>query len=123
MTHEGRCLEHGRVIDTRYSEKGHRRRRYECTKCGRRFTTREVYMEDYRIISELDKPVWAVVSSRRVEAGDITYPEAAAIAAALEKENVRGVCVTTADSAERFVEERIAADADRFRHKNARAAI
>lgn len=42
------------VIDTRGTQRGYIRRRRECTRCGFRFSTREVLMHEARLPIEID---------------------------------------------------------------------
>lgn len=51
--------------------------------------------------SELDEPVWSVVSFERTEAAHLSYSKAAEKLAELEKQNVPGLCVVTDDAASR----------------------
>jgi hypothetical protein len=51
--------------------------------------------------SELDMPIWSVVSFERCEASGLTYSQAAKKLAELESENVPGLCIITDDAASR----------------------
>lgn len=53
--------------------------------------------------SELEEPVWAVVSFDRVEAGGLTYAEAVRLLAELDRAGVAGLCVITETSASRML--------------------
>jgi hypothetical protein len=51
--------------------------------------------------SELDAPVWSVVSFDCTEAAHLTYPDAIAKMAELDKRRVPGLCIITDDAAAR----------------------
>jgi len=51
--------------------------------------------------SELDAPIWAVVSFERTEASHLNYADAAAKLADLEEQHVAGLCIVTDDAAAR----------------------
>ncbi|HEY2866935.1 MAG TPA: hypothetical protein VGJ02_07580 [Pyrinomonadaceae bacterium] len=51
--------------------------------------------------SELDDPLWSVVSFERTEAANLTYSDAVAKIAELEKQHVPGLCIITDDAAAR----------------------
>lgn len=51
--------------------------------------------------SELDAPIWSVVSFDRTEASHLSYADAAAKLAYLEKQRVAGLCIITDDAADR----------------------
>lgn len=53
-------------------------------------------------LSELTEPIWAVISFDRVESSNIGYDEATALLKELELNGVAGLCVVTADAAERL---------------------
>lgn len=53
-------------------------------------------------VSELDAPIWAVVSFERCEAADITYDEAARKLAELDAAKVNGLCIVTSATAARL---------------------
>lgn len=48
---------------------------------------------------ELDRPHWSVVSFNQVEAGGLTYRQAAKLVAELEASGLAGLCLTTDDAA------------------------
>lgn len=50
-------------------------------------------------MSELEEPLWAVLGERGVESLDITYADATATVERLAAEDVRGLCVITAQAA------------------------
>lgn len=49
--------------------------------------------------SELDKPIWAVVSFERIEASGLTYKQAAEKMIGLDAKNIAGLCIVTAEAA------------------------
>lgn len=51
--------------------------------------------------SELDAPIWSVVSFERTEASHLSYSDAAAKLAELESQHVSGLCIVTDDAAAR----------------------
>jgi hypothetical protein len=51
--------------------------------------------------SELDGPLWSVISFDRCEASGLTYAEAEQNVAALEEQNVPGLCIVTVEAADR----------------------
>lgn len=51
--------------------------------------------------SELEQPIWSVVSFDRCEASGLTYFEAVDRIATLEEEKVPGLCIITDDAAQR----------------------
>lgn len=51
--------------------------------------------------SELDAPIWSVVSFERTEAAHLNYGDAIAKLADLEKQHVAGLCIVTDDAAAR----------------------
>jgi len=53
-------------------------------------------------LSELDEPRWAVVSFARVEAGPMTYAEAAARMTDLNNLRIAGLCIVTAEAASKI---------------------
>jgi len=52
-------------------------------------------------VSELDKPIWTVVSFERAEASGLTYAEAAKKLSELEQQKVSGLCIITDEAAAR----------------------
>jgi hypothetical protein len=51
--------------------------------------------------SELDMPIWSVVSFDRCEASGLTYSEAAQKLAELDSQKVSGLCIITDEAASR----------------------
>ncbi|MFN6962356.1 MAG: hypothetical protein ACK4S4_01185 [Pyrinomonadaceae bacterium] len=51
--------------------------------------------------SELEQPLWAVISFARREAADLTYTEAERILAELDAAGVTGLCIVTSEAASR----------------------
>lgn len=51
--------------------------------------------------SELDMPVWSVVSFDRCEASGLTYAEARQKLADLESQKISGLCIVTDEAASR----------------------
>jgi len=51
--------------------------------------------------SELDAPIWSVISFDRCEAAGLTYAEAVRKINELEAKSVSGLCIVTDDAAER----------------------
>ncbi|HYJ89682.1 MAG TPA: hypothetical protein VEV84_00105 [Pyrinomonadaceae bacterium] len=51
--------------------------------------------------SELDQPIWSVVSFERTEAAGLIYAAAAEKIAELEKQHVSGLCIVTEAAAAR----------------------
>ena len=51
---------------------------------------------------ELDLPQWAVVSFSQIEAGGLTYRQAAALLDELELNNGAGLCIVTDETARRI---------------------
>ena len=52
--------------------------------------------------SELDEPLWSVISFERCEAAGLTYADAVKRLAELEKRHVNGLCIVTDDAATRI---------------------
>ena len=52
--------------------------------------------------SELERPVWSVVSPARREAGGMTYRQASDLLAALEASDIDGLCIVTDEAAARL---------------------
>jgi hypothetical protein len=52
-------------------------------------------------LSELDEPIWSVVSFEKCEASGLTYSEAAAKLVELEARKVSGLCIVTGEAASR----------------------
>jgi len=53
------------------------------------------------IVSELEQPLWSVVSFARKEAGGLTYTEAERKLAELDSAGVTGLCIVTNEAAAR----------------------
>jgi hypothetical protein len=51
--------------------------------------------------SRLDEPVWSVVSFDKLEAGGMTYRQAEELMAALDMQDVPGLCIVTDEAAAR----------------------
>jgi hypothetical protein len=51
--------------------------------------------------SELDEPIWAVVSFERIEASSLTYPQATEKMQELDAKNITGLCIVTVEAAAR----------------------
>jgi hypothetical protein len=51
--------------------------------------------------SELDLPIWSVISFERSEASGLTYSEAVEKEKELERERVAGLCIVTYEAAGR----------------------
>lgn len=54
--------------------------------------------------NELDAPVWSVLSFDKLEAGGLTYSQAADLMAELDRNRVNGLCVVTDAAASRLEE-------------------
>ena len=54
------------------------------------------------VSSELDAPIWSVISFERVEASDIDHRTAANLLAELEAKGVAGLCIVTSQAAARI---------------------
>ena len=52
--------------------------------------------------SELDSPIWAVISFERVEATDLDHSAAVRLMAELDSKKVAGLCMVTNDAAGRI---------------------
>ena len=52
--------------------------------------------------SELDNPIWSVVSFDEIEAGGLTHRQASALIAELEKSGLTGLCIVTDEAASRL---------------------
>ncbi|MBA3805316.1 MAG: hypothetical protein H0X14_06340 [Acidobacteria bacterium] len=50
-------------------------------------------------MSELNDPLWAVISERGCEAVSLSYDEATKLLRRLEGENIHGTCIVTAEAA------------------------
>jgi len=57
--------------------------------------------KEEHIPSELDSPIWSVISFDRSEAVGLTYREATEKVIELENRNVPGLCIVTDDTAVR----------------------
>lgn len=51
--------------------------------------------------SRLDEPAWSVVSFDKLEAGGMTYRQAEELMAALDAQDVPGLCIVTDEAAAR----------------------
>ena len=54
------------------------------------------------IESELDQPIWSVVSFSQRQAGGLTYKQAATLLSELDAYDVAGLCIVTDDAAARL---------------------
>lgn len=52
-------------------------------------------------VSELEEPIWSVISFARVERRDLKYSEAVLILSGLESRRVPGLCIVTNETADR----------------------
>lgn len=52
--------------------------------------------------SELDEPLWSVISFERCEAAGLTYADAVKRLTELEERHVNGLCIVTDDTATRI---------------------
>jgi hypothetical protein len=53
------------------------------------------------VASELDEPIWSVISFDRVERRDLKYSEAVLFLSGLEARRVPGLCIVTNETADR----------------------
>ena len=53
-------------------------------------------------MSELESPIWSVISFERVEATGLDYDSAARLLAELESKKVAGLCIVSNDAAARI---------------------
>jgi hypothetical protein len=58
--------------------------------------------EPVAALSELEEPVWAVISFDRVEAGGLTHAEAVRLMSELDRAGIAGLCIVTEAVAERI---------------------
>lgn len=65
-------------------------------------TEAKVPTPDEALESELDAPIWAVVSFEKCEAAGLSYPQALERIAELERAGVYGLCVVTDEAANRL---------------------
>lgn len=54
--------------------------------------------------SELESPIWSVISFERCEAPQKTYAEAIGIIAELEAKGISGLCIVTDEAASRVTD-------------------
>ena len=52
--------------------------------------------------SELEEPIWAVISFEKIEKMNLTYDEASSKLAELDEQDIPGLCVVTNEAAIRF---------------------
>ena len=52
--------------------------------------------------SELDEPMWSLVSFDQIEAGGLTYRQAAELMSLLDSHGISGLCVITDEAAQRM---------------------
>lgn len=62
----------------------------------------ETVQMDTPTASELDQPIWSVISFERVESSGIDYATAVLFMSELEVRGVPGLCIITADAAARI---------------------
>ena len=63
----------------------------------------QVRSEDKGVVeSELNEPIWSVISFERVEAKSIRYEEAVRLITELELSGVPGLCIVTNEAASRI---------------------
>ena len=62
----------------------------------------ETVQTQAEVASELESPIWSVISFERVEATDLNYASAARLLAELEAKNVAGLCIVSNDAAARI---------------------
>lgn len=98
-----------KVIDTDVCPDGRRWRFRQCLPCGDRYVTWEYAVNSgdvqYKVPerqSDLDQPVWAVISALRVESADLTYAEAQEVMGTLIPEKGAELCIITQEAASRF---------------------
>jgi hypothetical protein len=60
--------------------------------------------KEEKIISELESPIWSVISFERCEAAQKTYTEAVAMIAELEAKGISGLCIVTDEAASRVTD-------------------
>lgn len=53
-------------------------------------------------LSELDRPVWSVISFSAVRGTSLTYQKAAELLAELESKKIAGLCIVTDSAASRL---------------------
>jgi hypothetical protein len=54
------------------------------------------------IESDLDKPVWSVISFHKRQAGGLTYKQASDLLLELDAYDISGLCITTDEAASRL---------------------
>lgn len=54
------------------------------------------------VVSELDQPIWSVISFERVERNDLKYSEAVLTMSGLEARGIPGLCIVTNETAGRI---------------------
>ena len=54
--------------------------------------------------SELESPIWSVISFEQCEASGLTYQQAIAKLAELEAHNISGLCIVTNEAASRVID-------------------
>ena len=52
-----------------------------------------------RPASELDEPIWAIVSFEKAQDMNLTFPEAASKLAELDRQGIPGLCIVTNQAA------------------------
>ena len=65
--------------------------------------TEQVRSEDRGVAgSELDEPIWSLISFERVESTNLRYEEAARLLSELDQRRVPGLCIVTNNAASRI---------------------
>ena len=62
----------------------------------------ETVRTDTSPTSELELPIWSVISFERVETGGINYAAAIRLMSELETRGIPGLCIVTTDAAARI---------------------
>jgi hypothetical protein len=57
---------------------------------------------ELKVMSELEEPRWSVVSFDRIEAGGLTYRQAAELMILLDSHKLTGLCVVSDETASRM---------------------
>lgn len=59
----------------------------------------EPRVKEAETISELDSPIWSVISFERLEASGLTYAEAVRRMSELDAKKISGLCIVTDEAA------------------------
>ena len=62
----------------------------------------ETTAKSKELVSEIDEPIWSVISFERCEASGLSYQQAAEKIRELEVLKVSGLCIVTDDAASRL---------------------